>query len=304
MSLTSFLKNKDVKERFRQEFPRPEFKLKKEILAPPVTRRYLLVGTAFDYLMRFYLKCINPDAVTRRWVAESWPLGLAMAIPGVAPLYSESSGKWHIIPERGGQLPEDAKRLVGICEQIVEQAKVVYSSYLASGEMTDEVIKSALLLAQLDPIARNLYVDENLGAIDDGDVTDLRNLISIMNPELFKAKKLCMLNPTFGEASRLVGGADADLLIDGALIEIKTTKTLKLDRNYFNQLIGYYILFKIGGIIDDAPSEPKIERLGIYYSRYGELCTFTVRDIVDEDRLPSFIEWFKERAENRLSVKK
>lgn len=300
MSLTRFLKNKDVRERFRQEFPRPEFKLKMEMLAPPVTRRYLLVGTAFDYLMRFYLKRLNPDAVTGRWVAESWPVGLAITIPGVQPCYVDGEG-WCIIqpPET---LPENAKRLVGICQQIVEQAKMVYSSYLASGAMTDEVMRSALLLAQLDPIVRSGYVDENLGTIDDGDVTDLRNLVSIVNRELFKAKKLCMLNPTFGEASRLVGGADADLLIDDALIEIKTTKTLKLDRNYLNQLIGYYILFKIGGI-DDVPSEPKIERLGIYYSRYGELYTFPVRAVVDEDRLPSFTEWFKERAENRLSVR-
>jgi len=302
MSLTSFLKNKDIKERFRQEFPRPEFKLKKETLAPPVTRRYSLVGTAFDYLMRFYLKHINPDAVTTRWVAESWLRALAWKIPDLELIFYDK-GEYEIFPGCIERLPKDVKRLIGTCEQIIEQAKMVYSCYLVSGEMTDEVIRSALLLAQLDPIFRSGYVDENLGTIDEGDVIDLRNLISIVNPELFKAKKLCVLNPTFGEASRLVGGADADLLIDDALIEIKTTKTLKLDRNYLNQLIGYYVLFKIDGI-DDTPFEPKIERLGIYYSRYGELYTFPVQAIIDEDRLPSFIEWFKERAENRLSVKK
>ena len=70
MSLTTFLKNRDVKEEFAQQFPKPRFSLKKEILAPPITKHYSLVGTAFDYLMRFYLKHLNPDAITKRWVAE------------------------------------------------------------------------------------------------------------------------------------------------------------------------------------------------------------------------------------------
>lgn len=48
MSLTSFLKNKDVKDKFSQEFPIPEFTIKKEILAPPLTNHFALVGTAFD----------------------------------------------------------------------------------------------------------------------------------------------------------------------------------------------------------------------------------------------------------------
>ncbi len=70
MSLTSFLQNRDVKQRFRQEFSMPPMEVKREILAPPLSNRYSLVGTAFDYLMRFFLKWLNPDAVTTQWVAE------------------------------------------------------------------------------------------------------------------------------------------------------------------------------------------------------------------------------------------
>lgn len=49
-----------------------------------------------------------------------------------------------------------------------------------------------------------------------------------------------------------------DLLLDNSLIDIKTTKYLELKRDYLNQLIGYYILFLIGGI-DDGPSKTNIE---------------------------------------------
>ena len=63
MSLTSFLKNKDVKERFQREFSTPDFNLKGELLAEPKTIHYSLVGTAFDYLMRFFLKKMSPKTI-------------------------------------------------------------------------------------------------------------------------------------------------------------------------------------------------------------------------------------------------
>jgi hypothetical protein len=231
MSLTTFLKNRDVKEKFAQQFTKPRFSLKKEILAPPITKHYSLVGTAFDYLMRFYLKHLNPDAGTKRWVAE-----LSISHP-LSPLLKNviiDATTHEVIDFTETKDTKKARYIIG-------KAKMVYSNYLSSGEVTDKLIESVLLLAQLDPIFRAGFVDENIGTIDEGDVADLRNLISIVNPEAFRAQELCMLNPTFGEGSRLVGGADADLLIDDALIDIKTTKSLKLDRDYFNQIIGYYI---------------------------------------------------------------
>ncbi len=70
MNLTSFLQNRDVRQRFRQELVIPSMAVKREILAPPLSNRYSLVGTAFDYLMHFFLKRVNQDAVTTGWVAE------------------------------------------------------------------------------------------------------------------------------------------------------------------------------------------------------------------------------------------
>lgn len=279
MSLTSFLQNKDVRLKFSQEFAKPKFNLKKEILAPPVTKNYSLVGTAFDYLMRFYIEHLNPEAITRTWVAESaveQMKGLGLAL---------SNGSLIGID---GSLSDKGKR-------IVSKARTTYSSYLKSGVMNDEMIKSAILLAQLDVYFRAGIIDESFGTIDEGDITDLRQLVSIINPDLFRAKKLCVLNPTFGKASELVGGADADLLIDDMLIDIKTTKNLELKREDFNQLVGYYILFNTGGI-DNALLEPKIERLGIYFSRYAELKSFPVNAVIDIGKISPFIDWFQSKA--------
>ncbi|MGC9202917.1 MAG: hypothetical protein ACP5HX_09660 [Thermoproteota archaeon] len=293
MSLLSFLSIKDVQDKFEQEFPLPKFNLKKEILAPPLTNHYSLVGTAFDYLLRFYVKYINPQAITYAWVAEYAP-----------QIFISLRGRLAII-SKGDKVKIDMKKSVSTLSKedrktfmkilaILISAKKNYSVFLENGKISDKLIKSTLQLAQLDIIFRVGYVDENLGMVDERDVEDLKNLISLVKPEDFKANKVCALNPTFGKGSKLVGGADADILLDDTLIDIKTTKKLELERRTFNQLIGYYILFLIGGINNCSTCE--VKRLGVYFSRYRELYTFSVKDVVNENKLPDFIEWFKERA--------
>ncbi len=301
MSLTSFLENPDVKEKFKQQFPKPKFTLQKEILAPPRTKRYSLVGTAFDYLLRFYIERLIPNAITKTWVAEH----ALTALPLLARIASDTGGEVvlngdtreiSIINFKTGETIPHLEIGIGRkVKQIIEYAKMAYNTYLSSGQITDELLERTLLLAQVDPIFRAGRIDDNLGIVDIEDIADLRTLISIVQPEIFRANELCLLNPTFGEASRLVGGADADLLIDGTLIDVKTTKDLRLQLDHVLQLMGYYVLFKIAGV-DGAPHQPTIERIGIYYSRYAELYTIPIADVVNNETLPPFIEWFKERA--------
>lgn len=66
-----FLKRSDVRTRLRQEFPKPKLSKASELLAPPQSRRYGLIGTAFDYLLRFHIQRLNPKAVHRLWIAEA-----------------------------------------------------------------------------------------------------------------------------------------------------------------------------------------------------------------------------------------
>jgi len=280
MSLRTFLNNKEVRARFSEEFAKPKFALKKEILAPPVTKHYSLVGTAFDYLMRFYIKQLHPKAITKEWVAE---------------LSTETMRKRRIALNTQREFIPIDDNLIMKADEMLSQAKRAYSGYIKSGEMNDEVIRCTILLAQLDTYFRAGIIDKDFGIIDDGDVIDLRRLISIVDPDSLRAKELCLLNPTFGKASELIGGADADLVIDNALLDIKTTTKLEFKRDHFNEIIGYYTLYKIGGI-PNAPVEPKIEKLGIYYSRYGELYTFPVSSVISATKFSPFVEWFKERA--------
>lgn len=295
MSLTSFLKdNKDVRERFRREFQMPKLTVNKDLLAPPLTKRYCLIGTAFDYLLRFYIKHLNPDAITKEWIAE------CLFKDPFSPIFKDANN----IEMAQGQgiisFTFTETDLTIKVKRIIEQAKKAYLEYLSSGKIIDELIESALLLAQLDYIYRSKVIDKNIGIIHKEDVTDLRNLISIIDSESFKAQGLCLLNPTFNEGSHLVGGADADLVIDDVIIDIKTTKKLELQRPHFDQLIGYYILYEISGIGDFKP-KPKIKKIAIYFSRYAHLYILNLEEIIDKHNFPQFIHWFKDRAKSHFN---
>jgi len=283
MSLTLFLKNKDVKDAFKKEFKIPRFKLQGELLAPPLTNHYALVGTAFDYLLRFYIKRLNPNAIEQPWISE-------VSLDLLKEAQLDNLGLDNLF-----EMVEESPVYKKVVE-IIDYSKLVYGEFIKNGILNSDLFKAVLLLAQVDVIYRAGIVDENLGTVDKKDIEDLRNLISIVKPEHFKAKKVCMLNPTFGKASQLVGGADCDLVIDDTIIDIKTTKKLELTRSYFDQLIGYYILYKIAGI-DGMASSCEIKRLGIYFSRHAYFHSIDVRDIMKEDTFPNFVEWFKERAD-------
>ena len=271
MSLTSFLELTDVKARFRQEFSKPIMPKQKELLAPPLTKNYRLVGTAFDYLLRFYVQQQNPQAIHHGWIAER----------SVKILKS--------------------KELTRLYEQaylIIVQAKEEYARYLETHQVTDDLLKSSLLLAKLDVVYRAKKIPENLEQIDEKDIEDLRKLLAIVEPSTFKSSGVVILNPEFGLASVLVRGADADLLIDDLLIDIKTVKEASLSQEYFNQLIGYYALSKIERI-DGTPSQHEIKRLGIYFSRYSYLHIMPIEEVIDEQRFPQFNEWFQNRVKGR-----
>lgn len=281
MSLITVVSDPTVQKRFEIEFSKPRLS-KRKILAEPITKNYSTVGTAFDYLLRFYVKRLNPSAIdVDYWVAE-------------------------IVQVRIEDDYED-QEMADFAGLILSSAREEYNAFLKEGIFTDQLLRSTLLLAKLDAVYRFIDVDEwwdfyreEWYHIDERDILDLKNLINIVNPEQFKAKKACYLNPSFGYGSYIVGGGDADLIIDNMLIDIKTTKTHTLMKPYYYQLIGYVILDEIDGkrikqwynkssrrkslqIDKDEYSRnrpySKIEKIGIYFARFGHLITIDLKDV-------------------------
>src|SRR5207249_1353251 len=113
MSLRNLIREQDVREWFKAQFVAPPLGDHRKLRAPPLTKNSPLVGTAFDYLLRFYIERLNPGAKTREWVAEWAALG-----------ETEVGGKRFSF------------------EPMVEDAKRRQQDYLKSGKITDELLSS------------------------------------------------------------------------------------------------------------------------------------------------------------------
>src|SRR5947199_202146 len=73
MSLTSFIDMPDVSAKIKPFRPKLPRKIPGKLRIEPRSNRYTLVGTAFDYLLRFELQLRAPHAVLETWVAEYVP---------------------------------------------------------------------------------------------------------------------------------------------------------------------------------------------------------------------------------------
>ena len=83
--------------------------------------------------------------------------------------------------------------------------------------------------------------------------------------------KPVIMNPEFAGSSD-VGGADADLIIDGCLVELKCSKREKLDTMWLRQLAGYVLL--------DYTDELHIHSIGIYMVRHGVLLSWPLDEFL------------------------
>lgn len=80
-----------------------------------------------------------------------------------------------------------------------------------------------------------------------------------------------VLNPTFA-GSRDVGGADADLIVDRCLIDVKTTTKPRLEARTLYQLLGYVLL--------DYDGRYDVDSVGIYLARQGILVRWPLEDLL------------------------
>jgi hypothetical protein len=267
----SFITRPPFHEKFLSTIIRPHCKFDKPILAPPLTSNYQLVGIAFDYLLRFYLERINVGSTTSRWAAEEGVI-LLDPLEGSSDTYEKAKSHLDVARKR-------------------------YQSYIQDGLLPDELISAAICLAHLEGTRRSgTFNEAYFKTIDERDVADLRKLMSLVQDQDFTSQKACYLNPTFGSLS-----SNADLIIDDRLIDIKTIKTIALDRRHLHQLVHYYILLSLEGL-DVGRKRPinyfeemcQVLQICIYFSRHGYLHAMKITDLINPDDFPGFVKWYIE----------
>jgi hypothetical protein len=78
-------------------------------------------------------------------------------------------------------------------------------------------------------------------------------------------------DPIFDRSNDL-GGADADVIIDGTLLELKTVRTPVLNKITVWQILGY--------LLADTTDRAQIREVGWYFSRHGYLWRLPVEELL------------------------
>lgn len=260
MSMT-FLLKKDptIRSALSQWFTKPRLVPPPAILVPRGSSAPAEIGTAFDYLLRFFLNRNVADTRSSLWVAES------------ATIFVSGERRKHLM-------------------SILTHARAVESEYIATGNVTDELMAVCVDLARADLILR-IGRTEFLGTpVLEESVRELWDLFNLLDPGQWQADRPCILNPTFGEASSAVGGADADLIWNGHLIEVKTSSRPGFQLRDFQQIVCYYLLHRIAGV-GSGMTGGGVNGIGFYLSRAGVRVTWRIEELIGLAQLEEATEW-------------
>ena len=233
------------------------------MLAPPQGANPGLVGTAFDYAFRFLLEGLNPSLVPIK----------SCLIARMAALDLDHDYTLAAVNAAEGTLQEVAHGM----------------------PFEDRHAYATVVLASYEVVVRTGRFTDLAGVVPREAQQDVLTLIQAVPQDAFQAHAQLILNPHFRAAGRF-GGADADVLLDDLLIEVKATKHLQLDGSYLQQLTGYLILDRLGGTVGSALP---IRRLGVYYARHGVLQVMPVKDLYRPGLLPQLVSWFDESLPKR-----
>jgi hypothetical protein len=232
---------------------------------------YPLSGTSIDYRIRYEFELTAVDQL--------------VAYRGASLLMSGKSRHefvaWHRNPDLMAELHPDARmssRLIAgffaHLERFVLAVGLPGAALSKANE--DELDRCCLILGCFEQFHRagveriwpssilagavdSTSVDQLLGLVPAPWVEDLGELAAGFKRSLGSHRaKNTICNPKF-EGSRDVGGADADLILDGKLCEIKTTIKPSIDPAWLFQLVAYALL--------DYENQYDITALGLYLTR-------------------------------------
>jgi hypothetical protein len=290
MSLSHFVELPDVRERLKPLRPPGRRTFDVPLLASPRTNRYAIVGTAFDYLVRFELQRLAPHAVGDKWVAELALEKMEFKLPSGGTITVEIfdvTDPAHYVP--ADQVIERGRR-------IVTEAKAAVATYIANKSPDDDhrrkLAAHAIQLANLDTIARAMRLDPAFDRVTEDDVQDLLAMLKFVPFDKLLHPESMILNPHFNDASLPVGG-DADLITGDMLVDFKTTGKAEMDAVHFDRLLGYFMLARKARQSD--PRIPIINRLAIYYARRGYLFEFPASVWLERPEFVDVEAWFFQR---------
>lgn len=234
---------------------------------------YATLGTALDYRIRYYFP-IAPKEQLIAWQGgmnlHIWVMEEAEGVADVDPVWELIEAFFDSLEAILARIQPYGRRLPAIEEELLARYCYVLALFEILGRSgwtpDSPYTELALVLAE----KRNV---EELLAIPQGEwVQDLCEMSWLFYDACSDLlSQPAVLNPTF-DGSHDVGGADADLIVGGCLIELKTSINPTVQSWWLRQLAGYVLL--------DYNDVYGSNTVGLYMARQGMLFTWTVEDFL------------------------
>lgn len=286
MSLSSHLRNKNspIRDFIRSQFPNTRELLKDgrrqirnaSMIRPDAKLPYSTIGIAIDYRIRYYFGVTPHSELVAFHGATNLmmvPANLLVAPGRVPVLRDEPAIETYVVLDFFRLLDELVGRNNPVGCRLPADEEDALNRYCVALALFDEVFRSGLNVNS--PLAVGKFPDYEslLGIAEPHWLDDLRNLSWKFFDEFNHLLQLPhTLNPTF-DGSRDVGGADADLVIDGKLIDIKTTVKPEINSDWIWQLLGYVLL--------DYSDNNQISGIGLYMARQGVLIDWDLNEALE-----------------------
>ena len=234
---------------------------KAEKIRPSSSLPWGTLGTAFDYRARYYFH-VTPSEELVAWRGA---LQCVIVPPELATDFFASLDETLARTGPEGQLlePGDEELLARYCIVLAlfeeferPGATRAYGSSPLLGVGPTQTVDGLLNVAERHWVDDLCQLSEAFFHAFDGRFSDD-----------------AVLNPTF-QGGGDVGGADADIIVDGCLMEFKATVKASIEKvRGLYQLIGYLLL--------DYDDEYGIEKLGFYMARQGQVIEWSVADLFE-----------------------
>jgi len=242
------------------------------------------VGTAFDYRLRYALAQTPFEdlvaATGLRLLDTSRKLTRTnRAAPDVfLDLYGspppEAAGIVGLITDFQAGLATTLSELAPVGRELADDQEQLLCRYCYVLGLLEELYRAGLKIrSPLLTLSSRATLADLLALPPEVWVDDLRALSRASTPNLPElAREPLVLNPIFAGSSE-IGGADADLISAGCLIDIKTTVDPKFTRTrLLYQLLGYVLLD-----YDDAFA---IDSVAVYLSRQALLIRWPLEPLL------------------------
>lgn len=276
MSLTSIINTSAARKYLKDKIHNPGIDPEPDTVVTPEAESPHRVGMAFDYALRAGLEA-RFNAVTRRSIAEAGLLTLRVLTRG-----------------------ENDHPHISTAKHRVERASTLLANLGTRQALPVQTARACYHLAGMDVVFRARQIDQVDRKVTGQEIRELQKLYELIPWEDFEPNEHLYLNPTFGKASHAVGGADADVVIDNMVVELKTIKRQRPKISMFRQLVGYALFAQRYGMNREG-MQADVDRVAIYFSRAGELRTWPLSEILDlhaADKVVEYLMSFHERIES------